>query len=270
VPEFDETVRDLLAKAAAAAPAYDERKLDSAAGDVSEGARRGVLTPRRPRVWFGAAAAVVVAAAGVTWWTAAQHDGGPGSASCASRLDFAGRTYVGDGALLNLPRAGDRLGVGSQPGCDDGGGQVPAETQAVYRIPGIDPATAVLTDDTVWVGSELGRLLDPIVAMNTRLPCEAPAVGTLSGRVIGYHGPAITSETSPPYTLDLAVDRGDALRLDGYAVARVRLLVTDQASGAVDAASVRQALSRQSRVTATVRCTQGRFVALTVRGEPGP
>ncbi len=262
--ENDENVRHLLRAAVAQAPAYDAGRLERALV-ATVPPRPTTERRRRALPWLAAAVVLAIGVGSVGWWAASRDDRGQSQASCASLLDFAGRGYVADGALLNLPRAGGRLGVGTRPGCDDGGGTVSAEKVAVDRIPGVDPGTAVLTDGVVWVSDDLTHPPASVVAMNTRVVCRPSGGSTLGGEVIGYHGPVITSAISPPYALDVVVDRGDAVRLDRYAEVTVRLRVTDRTSGATDADALRRSLSEQSRVTATVQCRGDRFEALDLR-----
>lgn len=256
-------LKELFRDAAQGAPGYDASKLEQALERASAPRAARLVPPRRDRrVWLGAAAAVVVGVVGVTWWGVARDGGGSGSTTCAAQLRFEGRAYVADGALRHLPRAGERLGTGVEPGCHDGeGGGSPDERVAVYRIPGLHVAQAVLARDMVWVRSDLGALPDEVVPMNRPLPCRS---ATLSGQAVGYHGD-VGDDARPPYALDVEADQGEGLPLDRYAWVSLRLHVTDETTGRTDPAFVKSALATGSRITATVTCVRHRWLALSLR-----
>jgi hypothetical protein len=263
VNDPDASLQDLFRTTSEQAPAYDERKLDRALAAPDRAVDLVAPRPRRPALLAAAAAVVLMGAAGATWWGIARHDGGTQSSSCASQLDFGGRTYAPDGALRHLPRTGESLGKGTQPGCDDGGGASSSETFTVYRIPGLAVGTAILARDMVWVDASLPGLPDEVAAMNRPLRCTSPDPTTISGKLVGYKGDTGDSAT-PPYSLEVSADEGDALPLDRYAVVSLRLGVTTETEGSTDLAFVRSALSSGKRVTATVTCSGGRWEALAI------
>ena len=73
-------------------------------------------------------------------------------AECAALLDWNGVRYQGAGFRLP-PELGERLGEGTYPGCDDGGGPVSEQDVQVFAVEGVDPAVAVATEDShgVWL-----------------------------------------------------------------------------------------------------------------------
>jgi hypothetical protein len=263
VNDADAALQELFRDAAQGAPGYDERKLEQRREGVSAPRAAPLVPPRRDRrVWLGAAAALVVGVVGATWWGVAHDGDGAGSATCASELRFDGRAYVADGALRHLPRAGERLGTGVEPGCRDGEGDgSPDERVAVYRLPGLPVAQAVLAQDMVWVRSGLGALPDKVVRMNRPLPCRST---TLRGQAVGYHGD-VGEDARPPYALDIEADQGEGLPLEKFARVSLRLHVTDETTGRTDPAFVKSALATGSRITATVTCVRHRWLALSLR-----
>ena len=72
--------------------------------------------------------------------------GGVSSASCAMLVEYDGHTYLGT-AVEAAPVAGDPLGNGTIPPCNDTGGAgtaVPAEPVEVTSVQGVPPSVAIM------------------------------------------------------------------------------------------------------------------------------
>lgn len=265
--DHDQHLRDLFRDAARGAPAYDASKLVTPmAHDTGQSTRppRVPPQPRRRRL-LKAAAVAGLAVVGTTLWVVARGHDGSDAASCAAELNFAGRTYVADGALLNLPRSGKRLGEASRPGCSEGGGSSPSATVAVNAVPGTDPTKALLGDNEVWIAKGLTPAPPSIAAFNRQLPCSATQPATLGGTLAGYEGPDLSTQGPASYTLVVQADWGTAVRLRDYSWATIRLRVTPETTGSTDARFIRRALVEEGRVAALVVCTEHRFTAATLR-----
>ena len=72
--------------------------------------------------------------------------GGVASASCAMLVSYDGHTYLGT-AVEAVPVAGDSLGNGTIPPCNDTGGAgttIPAEQVEVTSVQGVPPSVAIM------------------------------------------------------------------------------------------------------------------------------
>ena len=126
-------------------------------GAGSMGAMR-LLGPMRTHRTAGVAVELAAACAALA--SALTGCSGPSanrpSADCAWQLHYGGRVYVPAAparpvAPSGTVHTGKALGRGVLPGCSEGGaGTVDDQQVAVYRIPGVDPGAAVITqDDTI-------------------------------------------------------------------------------------------------------------------------
>ncbi|MFE5240687.1 MULTISPECIES: DUF6281 family protein [unclassified Streptomyces] len=90
------------------------------------------------------AAAMVMSGAACT-----AGGGGDEGLSCAGRYTYQDRTYQDVGGATFTP--GKKLGVATQPPCDDTGGQdkseVPVTTGTAYEVDGIPPEVAIAVGD---------------------------------------------------------------------------------------------------------------------------
>ena len=142
--------------------------------------------------------------------------------SCAALLDWNGVRYQGSGYRLP-PEVGERLGEGTYPGCDDGGGPVSEQNVQVFAVEGVDPAVAVATGDSdgVWLApaySGPGVSYPPVLErVLLGRPCEASAPFVVEGLFQGGAGRRFALEiddadgTGRPYRgllIDLVVDEG--------------------------------------------------------------
>ncbi|MGH3037686.1 MAG: DUF6281 family protein [Gaiellaceae bacterium] len=142
--------------------------------------------------------------------------------SCAALLDWNGVRYQGNGYRIP-PELGERLGVGSYPGCDDGGGPASEQKVQVFAVEGVDPAVAVATEeaDGVWLApaySGPGAVYPP--ALERVLlgpPCEAKVPFVVEGLFQGGAGRIFALEideadgTGRPYRgllIELVVEEG--------------------------------------------------------------
>ncbi|MFG1809950.1 DUF6281 family protein [Streptomyces sp. NPDC049040] len=82
-------------------------------------------------------------------------NGGGAGADCAWQLHYGGALYFpapGQESAKVVPHQGSPLGQGYFDGCQDGGGPEPRDYISVYRVAGVDPSLAVITeDDTIGV-----------------------------------------------------------------------------------------------------------------------
>jgi hypothetical protein len=100
---------------------------------------------RRGRAVTTAAAVLLLALGGCSGGT----DAGAG-ADCAWELHYGGALYrpaPGSASAKTVPHQGSPVGEGYFAGCQDGGGSRTVIT--VYRVAGVDPALAVITEDDV-------------------------------------------------------------------------------------------------------------------------
>jgi uncharacterized protein DUF6281 len=163
-------------------------------------------------MWRTVAIGVVLAGIAAGCDTGALEGGGGGAGSCAAILHWQGRTYWGVGTAI-VPREEVRLGTGQLPACNDNnlssGGR--PENVGVYRIEGVLPSQAVLTDTGVFV-------LDPShpPAAVQALVHAPPCTPETSGAVVAVWGGTETKHRAqfdgdigrPPYRLELFVQSG--------------------------------------------------------------
>jgi len=97
-------------------------------------------------------------------------------ADCAWQLSYGNHSYVlpdTGPTVEGLRHQGAALGRGSFPGCNDGGGKESAQMVSVYRITGVDPTVAVITEDDQVGVSDAQHLPASVQALLT--PRSAPA-----------------------------------------------------------------------------------------------
>lgn len=129
----------------------------AAAAAPRAGAARTAV--RRAAVGAAAALALTPVLAGCSSSGSGSAGGGDGAGGdCAWVLSYAGHTYtpLAAGSTGNAGDAGPRprhtgapAGTGTLAGCDEGRGKDPDQQVAVYRLDGVDPAEAVVTQDDV-------------------------------------------------------------------------------------------------------------------------
>lgn len=107
------------------------------------------MNGRRARTAAVAAAAALLMLCGCSG-SGGRHRDGDANADCAWELHYGGKLYLrapGDASAKTVPHQGSPIGQGYFDGCQDGGGPDPRQTVSVYRVLGIDPALAVMTED---------------------------------------------------------------------------------------------------------------------------
>lgn len=90
---------------------------------------------------------------------------GTGGMDCAWELHYGGRLYVmapGQESAKVVPHQGDPVGQGYFDGCQDGGGPEPRQPVSVYRLLGLDPELAVMTEDDIIAVTDPGHLPAPL------------------------------------------------------------------------------------------------------------
>jgi hypothetical protein len=95
--------------------------------------------------------------------TEAGGEGGVASASCAMLVEYDGHNYLG-AAVEVTPKAGESLGTGTIPPCNDTGGAgttIPAEEVEVTAVQGVPPSIAIMLagrGDVVLVRDDVEKL----------------------------------------------------------------------------------------------------------------
>jgi hypothetical protein len=205
-------------------------------------------------MWRKVAMGVVLAGI-VAGCDAGSVDGhGHGSGSCAAILHWQGRTYWGMGTAI-IPREEVRLGTGQFPACNDTNmSNGHPEVVGVYRIDGVAPGQAVMTDAGVFV-------LDashPPAAVQALVHAPACTPET-SGSVVAVWGGTETKHQAqfdgdigrPPYRLELFVQRGPQKLLRANILARV----TTSTEGALKPVDVKHVLWTGGTLALDLRCS---------------
>jgi hypothetical protein len=156
--------------------------------------------------------------------------GHAGEGSCAAILHWQGRTYMGLSTAIS-PRSAGTLGSGEFPACNDTGGSTGhAQQVSVYRLRGVRPTDAVLTDTGVFV-TDVTRLPSKVQAWVHAPSCTSRTAG---GVIATWGGTDTTHKAHfdgdigrPPYHLELFVQQGPRPLLRANIVAGV----TDATAG---------------------------------------
>ena len=190
------------------------------------------------------------------------------SASCADLIEYDGHAYLGVGQILRDPELSGRSLPAVRPACDDVGGTGTEEADEVIRVvalTGVDPGTAVFFQDNVYL--RRGRELPTWSQRWFRVPrCDSTGILELSGDWLGVTSPLkprFDGDLRLPYRLDVHVTSGP----EEYVGATVAVQATPATDPALTPADVKQTLWKGGRVSATVRCSEGRFEALALRAE---
>lgn len=243
------------------------RRLADAAQDAPEfaGLRRGAgMRSRRAGPWRLAvagsvAAAVVAGVAALAWVTmAGPTQDNPGDAQCPSVLTYQGRTYVGQGDLVRVPRAGEPAGSGVLPaGCGESQRSI-----EVFSVAGVSSATAVGTDEGVWLAETVTSLPPELRALRQEVPCRGSGQHQVAGTWVSADGPQPEQDYvySAPYVAVVKADQGDILPLDDWALLTVRLQVTKATVRGTDSGLIKATLGGDARLLATVHCSGSAFV----------
>lgn len=193
-------------------------------------------------------------------------DEAAGPADCAAVLLHDGHSYLGRGDLERGPSVTGRSLPAVLPGCDDTREGPVAEKQQRVRVEElVDVAaeTAVLFDGVLYVRE--GRALPGHTRRWFQVPrCSAAGTFELTGDWLGVTGPRpirSDGDVRPPYRLEIRVRSGPAR----YVGTTVRVHVLPATDPALTPADVAGSLWRGGRVTASVRCSEGRFAAVSLR-----
>jgi Family of unknown function (DUF6281) len=156
--------------------------------------------------------------------------GAGGAGSCAAILHWQGRTYMGLSTAIS-PRRTGRLGSGQFPACNDTGRTTGhAQQVSVYRLQGVPPRQAVLTDTFVFV-ADYTRLPRKVQALVHAPRCSKRTRGAVVatwGGVDTTHKAQFDGDIGkPPYRLALFVQRGPRALLR----ANINAKVTDATAG---------------------------------------
>jgi len=192
--------------------------------------------------------------------------GGTASASCVAVIVYDGHSYWGQGGLKRDPPTTGRLIGAVLPGCDDTGGQLPAEPDArvqIAELADVPISTAFLWQGTVFV--RRGHGLPAVSRPWFRAPrCTTDGRFGLTGDwlgVTGPHKPRFDGDIRPPYRLEVHVVDGPK----EYVGATVHVRAdagTDPVLGPRDVAS---SLQHGRQVVARVDCVDGQFHAVSLR-----
>jgi hypothetical protein len=221
------------------------------------------MTTTGRHLWAPLALAAIVALAGCA---SEQSPGGSaGAASCAAVLDHDGARYVGHGDLKRDPDTTGRMVDAVVPGCDDTGGLVdpePAEQVRVAELADVPLGTAVLHNGTVYLreGAELPAEARPWF---TAPDCARSGEFELTGDWIGVtskHDPRFDGDLRPPYRLELQVEDGP----EEYVGSTVMLRATVGTDPRPGVPEVKASLWDAEPLVATVRCDDGRLLALSL------
>lgn len=229
------------------------------------------LGPRanHSRRWLLATAVVVavLVAAGVSWWATGRGENNGGQeASCAAELVLGGRTYLGRGELVRVPRSGPAAGTGRIPACRHAQAGGRAQRVATFALSGVSPKTAVLADGTVWLSRSATTLPEPLRVLYRPVRCVGSG-GTVWGRLSGIDAMPQDGDyrVRTPYTATLVADRGPGLGLDEYSRVTVPVRVTGTTVGGHDPRLLRAALADGRRVVVTTHCDGSRFAATALK-----
>lgn len=209
-------------------------------------------------MWRSVAIGIVLAGIVAGCDAGPMDGGGNGAGSCAAILHWQGRTYWGVGTAI-IPPEEVRLGTGKFPACNDNGSngvysKDRPQDAAVYRIDGVTPRQAVLTDTGVFV-------LDashPPAAVQALV--HAPrCTGTTSGSVVAVWGGTETKHRAqfdgdighPPYRLELFVKDGPPKLMRANIVARV----TASTEGVLRPVDVKRVLWTGGTLALALRCS---------------
>lgn len=194
------------------------------------------------------------------------HSGGSASASCAAAVVYDGHLYLGQRPPKRDPATTGRLFDAVLPGCDDTGGQLPAdpdERVKVSELADVPITTAFLWQDTVFVrrGHELPAVSRPWF----RAPrCATDGRFRLRADWLGVTGPRKTrfdGDLRPPYRLEVHVVDGPS----EYVGTTVHVRADAGTDPLLGPRDEKTSLQHGGRVVAQVECVDGRFHAVSLR-----
>ena len=189
--------------------------------------------------------------------------------ACAAEVTYNGHPYFGYGELVREPDITGRSFPAVLPGCDDSGGQDPAELDeavVVHELVDVDPSVAVLLNGALYIRD--GRVL-PKAARSwfERTACTTAGEFRLTADWFGATGPnmpGFDGDIRPDYRLEAKVTTGPAR----YIGSTIMVHATDRTDPSLSPADVKKSLREGGQIIATVACADRRFVASGLRTTP--
>jgi hypothetical protein len=217
--------------------------------------------PHRLRRWPLAVAAASVLVAGGVGFAVLREPGSTGSADCAFVVEWDGQTWVDHGAIDRVPVAGDVLGHGVVPGCDDmGQGPGPSEDVVVRSVRGVDASEAILVNGNVLLPDGVTALPEQLRAGRGPVRCDLGGTVRLTGRWVGVTSrreSRFDGDVRPPYRVEFRTT--DPRVTDGWAEVGLRALGTT-GSRPLTPTEVKAMLWHEDEEVLTTHCEDGRFV----------
>jgi Family of unknown function (DUF6281) len=197
-------------------------------------------------------------------------------AACILAVDYDGHRYVGTAAPVT-PVGGRKLGTATRPGCGDTmEGPEPDETEVeVAAIQGVSPDVAILErgrTESVLIRDDVdsGQLPTELIRVLRAPDCSSGQEPvTVSGRWLGIIGADGHTELDldPPYDVRIKVDESS---FPDYTRAALTVRVPARLGRPLSRKDIESSLWEGGTLTATVSCTESRFVASTIRASaPG-
>lgn len=237
-------------------------------GGTREPASRGVRPNgmHSPLARIGLWLALLAVAVPLTAACASQAGGGGnGAASCVALIKYQGHDYLGHGDLKRDPATTGRQVTATIPGCDDTGGQGPAdpdETVKVNELADVPLETAFLGGNGIYIRE--GRELPAA----TRIWFRAPRCAT-AGRfrlvtdwlgVTSRKKPRFDGDIRAPYRLEVHVNKGPGK----YLGTTITVHADATAQPALGPKDVKASLWEGRRLVVVASCDDDRFQALSL------
>lgn len=264
--DIENRLRDRLADAATAAPRFH--------GLTAEPRALRARLRNRSTLTSSVAAAVVllVGGVGVAWWAAGRAGDSPRDATCPAQLVLAGRTYVGRGPVVRMPRPGPGLGTARPVPCKDSEGRGPTKPVEAFTVPGVPATAAILTDDGIWLGKDLRTVPPAIQELDTPVRCTGAGAVRATGKLVSIDAQPVGQDFSfqAPYTAQLVLTdgNGDGPLLKDYQAVTIEVSVSSATASGEDRGLLRATLGDGRAVTAVLRCDRARFRATSLALAP--
>jgi hypothetical protein len=194
-------------------------------------------------------------------------------ASCALAILYEGHRYSAI-AVEVAPPAGETLGQGTLPACNDMGGDSESSEQVeITALEGVAPSFALLwagRNDAVFVrdDADSGALPHEISRLLRASECDsADEPIELAGPWLGILGADGDTEVDlvPPYDLEMFVENASSPR---YERANVSVRVPAELGQPLSREDIHSSLLKGGTVSLTVTCRQGRYIAQQVDAYP--
>lgn len=262
--DIENRLRDRLADAATAAPQFRGLTADPRALRARL-RNRSTLTSS-----LAAAVVLLVGAVGVAWWASGRAGDTPRNATCPAQLVLAGRTCVGRGPVVRMPRPGPGLGTARPVSCKDSEGRGPTKPVEAFTVPGVPATAAILTDDGIWLGKDLRTVPPAIQELDTPVRCTGASAVRATGKLVSIDAQPVGQDSSfqAPYTAQLVLTDGNGPLLEDYQAVTIEVLVSSATASGEDRGLLRAALGDGRAVTADLRCDKARFAATSLALAP--